>query len=141
MYPAAYKVQQPEGGFRPQPIDKNLLGREHWILGQCPETFNTINQKTFNAPRAEASERKQQNDAARALRAKVSGTSIRNEDPRNRSQDAMLNYQTNSQLVHKHLGKIQGTDKAVQEAQRKKLTQANFTVGASPPFYDTTNKI
>ena len=42
MSPAPYKVSPTEGGFRPKPIDKNLLGKESWTLGSYHDTYKTI---------------------------------------------------------------------------------------------------
>ena len=94
---------------------------------------------TFNAPVMDSEVRKQDQQAAKDLRRKVAGTSIRNESP-NRLIDARLGYQTNNQLVHASLGEMQPVDKEAAAAQRRKLTQANFSMGKQAAYYGTTNK-
>jgi len=94
---------------------------------------------TFNAPVMDSEVRKLDQQAAKDLRRKVAGTSIRNESP-NRLIDARLGYQTNNQMVHTSLGDLQPVDKEAAAAQRKKLTQANFSMGKQSPYYGTTNK-
>lgn len=49
-------------------------------------------------------------------------------------------YKTNSAIVHRDLGDIEHIDQSVRDAQRRKLTQANFNLGASPAVFNTTNK-
>ena len=78
--------------------------------------------------------------AVRALRSKVAGTSITNESPKKSSMDTMMTYQTNSAMVHRNQGEINVVSKEQRLAQKTKLTQANFNMGKSPPFYSTTNK-
>lgn len=45
------------------------------------------------------------------------------------------------QIVHSDLGKMEVCDPSVRDAQRKKLTQANFSMGKSPNFYATTKNL
>ena len=47
-------------------------------------------------------------------------------------------FKTNSQLVHKHFTEAKPIDASQAEAQRKKLSQANFNMGKSPMQYTTT---
>jgi len=42
MTPAPYKVSNPVGAQKAKAIDANLLGKESWILGQCPGTYKTV---------------------------------------------------------------------------------------------------
>mmetsp|Transcript_26186 Transcript_26186/g.32738 ORF Transcript_26186/g.32738 Transcript_26186/m.32738 type:complete len:140 (-) Transcript_26186:1510-1929(-) len=50
MTPAAYKVSMPDNAERAKPIDGTALRKESWILGQCPKTYDTSNQKAFRSP-------------------------------------------------------------------------------------------
>jgi len=122
-----------------QPIDGAALRKESWILGQCPGTYKSVQEASFKNPGTNAETKMRANKAAADLRARVAGTSIKNESP-SHSTDARLAFQTNTQIVHKSLGEIKPIDKNVQLAQKTKLTKANFIVGKSPHFYGTTNK-
>jgi len=42
MSPAPYKISNPVNPEKIKTYDKNELGKESWILGQCPETFKTV---------------------------------------------------------------------------------------------------
>ena len=77
LSPAPYKVSNPIGGQRPEPIDKNKLGRESWTLGTYPDTYKTINKFSFESP-AQTNDKRTQLEAAKALKARVSASSIKN---------------------------------------------------------------
>ena len=49
-------------------------------------------------------------------------------------------YQTCNKLMHTNPGQVQLTDQSARNAQRAKLTRANFTLGSSPSFYATSSK-
>ena len=139
MHPAPYKVSNPVNAEKINPIDGAALRKESWILGQCPDTKVTNMQRTFQSPQMDRSQKAKDNEAARALRQRVAGTSIKNESPSN-SPDASLHYQTNTQIVHRSLGEIDVLDKKMRDEQRNKLTKANFIMGKSPQYYGTTQK-
>lgn len=81
MTPAPYKVSNPKNAERMLPVDGQALRRESWILGQCPDTYNTSNKNAFKSPSMDKIQRVK--DAANVLevRQKVAGTSIKNECP------------------------------------------------------------
>lgn len=108
MIPAPYKVSNPKAGERVKPVDGIALRKESWILGQCPDTFNTTNSATFRSPSMDTIQLNKTSEAAKALRAKVSGTSIKNECP----SDAMTGtmYKTNSSVVHRDPGQTEVMD-------------------------------
>lgn len=135
MTPAPYKVSNPVGAEKVKSIDKNLLGKESWILGQCPNAFGTVSKMSFTSPRMNPETVASDKVAARALKQKVAGTSIRNEASSPDSK--MLGFQTNNAIVHKSLGAIQPVDKEMQKAARDKLTRANFSLGKQSPYYST----
>ena len=82
--------------------------------------------------------RKQDQQAAKDLRRKVAGTTIKTDS--NRPIDRLLNYQTNNQLVHKSPGAIEPIDTEWSATQRKKLTAASIHMGKQAPIYSTTQK-
>lgn len=73
------------------------------------------------------------------LKGKVAGTSIKNECPSDTMTGTM--YKTNSALVHQNPGTDEVIPQSMRDEQRLKLSRANFTIGASPNFYDTNNKL
>ena len=103
MYPAPYKVSDPSGAVRAKAKDSNELRKESWILGQCPETFTSVQTRSFTQPRVIEGEKAKDNQIARDLRKKVSGTSYKNESPANNPD---VRFQTNTQIVHKNLGEL-----------------------------------
>ena len=42
MQPAPYKISNPVGAEKTKAIDGAALRKESWILGQCPDTYNSI---------------------------------------------------------------------------------------------------
>ena len=139
MHPAPYKVSRPEGAAKINPIDGAALRKESWILGQCPDTKTTNMQRSFQSPMQNPAQKFKDNEAARVLRQKVAGTSIKDESPAH-SPDRSLQYQTNTQIVHRSLGEMETLDKSMRDEQRRKLTRANFIMGKSPQYYGTTAK-
>jgi len=121
-----------------KPIDGAALRKESWILGQCADTYKTVQMVTHAHPSVNSRDHSQDAANARALKAKVAGTSIKNESPSSMT-DPNIAFQTNTQIVHKHLGEINQIDQSVRDAQRSKLTKANFIVGKSPQYYATTS--
>ena len=113
MVPAPYKVSNPVGAEKVKAIDANILGKESWILGQCGNYYNTTQQRSFNNPKMDVQVMNNDRLAAKQLRAKVSGTSIK-VDPSS-SVDKILGFQTNSGLVHRSLGEIVPVDKVLQK--------------------------
>ena len=139
MTPAPYKVSNPKGADRIMPVDGTALRRESWILGQCPDTYNTSNNRTFKSPSMDTNQMRKDADQVLALRQKVAGTSIKNECPNEAGVGTM--YKTNSSLVHNDPGKQDVISKDMRDAQRKKLTKASFMMGKAPNFYNTNNKL
>ena len=68
MFPAPYKVSNPEGGERAVGMDKSKIGKESWILGQCPNTYNTSAQRNFKSPKYDPASKRADNLAAKSLR-------------------------------------------------------------------------
>ena len=81
MYPAPFKLSNPAGADPPAIIDKNKLRSENWTLGASPMFYETINQTNFGKTAGAGPDRKAQKDAIHALKAKVAGSSIKNEPP------------------------------------------------------------
>ena len=104
MSPAPYKVSNPEGVSPPQPIDKNKLGRESWTLGTYPDIYKTINQVQYNSPTREQTGNAGSKDAIKALKARVGGTSIKNEV--GKIPDPQALYKTSSKSTHKTFDEI-----------------------------------
>ena len=50
MHPAPYKVSRPEGAEKIPAIDGAALRKESWILGQCPDYYNTAQKAAFRSP-------------------------------------------------------------------------------------------
>ena len=73
------------------------------------------------------------------MRAKVAGSSIVNESPSNSHVSTM--YKTNSAVVHSNKGMSDVITRDMRNAQRDKLTKANFSMGYAPNFYATQNNI
>ena len=120
MSPAPYKVSMPQNAERVKAIDGAALRKESWILGQCPDTYNTSNRNSFRSPSIDPTLRGKNAQAVRELKQKVAGTSIKNESPSNAFDGSM--YKTNSAIVHRDLGKMEVVDQSARDAQRKKLT-------------------
>lgn len=110
MTPAPYKVSNPIGAEKVKSIDKSLLGRENWILGQCPDSYGTVSGNAFASPRLNPETVRQDAIAAKALKVKVAGSSINNQGSPSPDQRQM-GYQTNNAIVHRSLGVIQPVDK------------------------------
>ena len=104
MYPAPFKLSNPAGADPPAIIDKNKLRCENWTLGASPMFYETINQTNFGKTGGAGPDRKAQKDAIYALKAKVAGSSIKNEPPNDDSLGPV--WQTNSQPVHKPLADV-----------------------------------
>ena len=68
MTPAPYKVSMPQNAERVKPIDGAALRKESWILGQCPDTYNTINKNAYRSPSIDPTLRGKNADAARSLK-------------------------------------------------------------------------
>ena len=139
MYPAPFKRSDPSGADPPAIIDKNKLRCENWTLGASPMFYETINQTNFGKTGGAGPDRKAQKDAIYALKAKVAGSSIKNEPPNDDSLGPV--WQTNSQTVHKPLADAGHIDQSARNEQRKKLTQTNFGLGLARNAYYTTNKL
>ena len=77
-------------------------------------------------------------DAIHALKARVSGSNIRNQV--GKSADPRLNFNTSSATVHKSFGIVEKPNASIQSEQKKKLSQSNFSMGKSPSFYHTSQK-
>lgn len=91
MQPAPYKVSNPANAELVKPIDGAALRKESWILGQCPDTYHSIQRSSFKSPGTDAETKRRDNKAAQDLRARVAGTSIKNESPSG-STDARLAF-------------------------------------------------
>ena len=81
MIQAPYKVSRPEGAEKVPPIDGAALRKESWILGQCPDYYNTATKAAFRTPNYDPAQKSKDNKTARDLRYKVAGTNIKNESP------------------------------------------------------------
>ena len=98
-----------------------------------------MNKNAFRAPVIEPNSRSNNAEQARLLKYKVAGTNIRNECPTDATTSTM--YKTNNAIVHSNVGFSEVIKQEVRDAQRSKLTRANFSVGNSPNFYNTNNKL
>ena len=139
LTPAPYKQSFPQQAERVKPIDGAALRKESWILGQCPETYSTVNQQSFHSPKIDPSSRKNNAEQVRLVRHKVASSSIKNECTTEMSASTM--YKTNSAVVHSDKGMSDVITREMRNAQRDKLTKANFSMGYAPNFYATQNNM